>query len=111
MSAHILHSCPLQQVFRINAGFPTSTEFLLIENRQNIAFDAKIPAGGSGLAIFHIDEAAGYSTQSYPGQTNWPAHYRVALKQVHILYTYTRRRLIVVPGPFNRLTSPSNSRG
>jgi hypothetical protein len=68
-------------VYRIRTGFPTN-EYLLIENRQNIAFDARIPTGGSGLAIFHIDDAAGYSTQSFPGASNWPAHYRVALMQV-----------------------------
>lgn len=82
MQISILPICAfVTQVFRIRTGFPTN-EYLLIENRQNLAFDAAIPSGGSGLLIFHIDDSAGYNTQSVPGATNWPAHYRVAVAQV-----------------------------
>lgn len=68
-------------VYKITAGFP-SGEYLLIENRQNSGFDCTIPQGG--LAIWHIDESAGFNTEGYPGQTRWPTngnHYQVALLQ------------------------------
>jgi hypothetical protein len=73
--------CTYPDVFKISTNFP-SGEFLLIENRQKCNFDAKI--SGPGLAIFHIDESASYTTEGYPGQTGWPTnaqHYRVALLQ------------------------------
>lgn len=75
------------QIFKITAGFPAG-EYLLIENRQAQGFDAKI-GSGAGLAIYHIDDKAGYNTQGWPGQTGWPTngyHYRVALLQADGLY-------------------------
>jgi hypothetical protein len=79
------HSLPQVQtsasVYRIDHGFP-SGEYLLIENRQRVGFDAVMPQGG--LAIWHIDDTTGYNTEGYPGQANWPSngnHYRVALLQ------------------------------
>lgn len=77
----------IPQIFKITAGFPVG-EYLLIENRQAQGFDAKMGTG-AGLAIYHIDDKAGYNTQGWPAQTGWPAngnHYRVALLQADGLY-------------------------
>ncbi len=66
--------------FIISAGYP-SNEYLLIENRQNAGFDCSM--GKGGLAIWHIDDKAGFNTEGYPGK-RWPKdgkHYRVALAQ------------------------------
>jgi len=68
-----------KEIFRINIGFHED-EYLLIENRQKIGFDKKLPE--SGLAIWHIDEKADQSSGGYPGQHGWPTngkHYKVAL--------------------------------
>jgi hypothetical protein len=40
-------------VYRVSQGFPAG-EYLLIENRQPVGFDAKMPRGG--IAIYHVDE-------------------------------------------------------
>ncbi len=66
--------------FVITDGFP-GNEYLMIENRQNAGFDCSLPQGG--LAIWHIDDDAGFNTEGYPGK-RWPKdgkHYRVAMAQ------------------------------
>lgn len=68
------------EYFMVSDGF-ASQEYLLIENRQDAGFDCSLPQGG--LAIWHIDDLAGYNTEGYPGR-RWPEngkHYRVALAQ------------------------------
>jgi M6 family metalloprotease-like protein len=75
-------------VFKITAGYP-SGEYLLVENRQAVGFDQKIPSGTGGakggLAIWHIDDLKGTNTDpGYPGQAGYPGnnkHYMVALLQ------------------------------
>jgi M6 family metalloprotease-like protein len=69
------------EIYRIDAGYPNN-EYLLIENRQPSGFEYCMPQGG--LAIWHIDDSAGFNTQGMPGQGGWPTngnHYRVALLQ------------------------------
>jgi len=77
----IRQGCNNTDVYQISTNFPPG-EYLLIENRQKCSFDARIP--GPGLAIYHIDESASFTTEGYPGQPGWPNngnHYRVALLQ------------------------------
>ncbi|CAJ1962384.1 unnamed protein product [Cylindrotheca closterium] len=78
------------QYYKITKGFPDG-EYLLLENRQRIGFDAKIP--GTGLLIWHIDTAKAKvppkkedaplnDEEGHPGQPGWPQnnrHYMVAL--------------------------------
>jgi hypothetical protein len=74
------------QVIKISSGFPEG-EYLLVENRQPLGFDRKVPDGG--LVIFHIDEKAASFTQGYPGQKDWPTngkHYQIAVLQADGAY-------------------------
>ena len=76
--------------YRINLGYPTG-EYLLIENRQPVGLDSAMPQGG--LAIFHIDEAAGNTIEGHPWQVSWPTngnHYKVALLQADGAYDLER---------------------
>jgi hypothetical protein len=71
----------------VSQGFPEG-EYLLIENRQPLSYDQRIPLGG--LAIYHVDmKTSGWWTQGWPNQANWPQngnHYRVAMLQADGLY-------------------------
>lgn len=74
------------QLYIIDEGFP-SGEYLLVENRQRIGFDRRMPQGG--LVIYHIDEQAGLHQEGFPGQVGWPEngnHYRVAVLAADGLY-------------------------
>ena len=80
------------EFYKITQGFP-SDEYLMIENRQNSGFDCTMPQGG--LAIWHIDNNAGFNTEGYPGQRGrkFPGngkHYRVALLQADGNYDLER---------------------
>jgi hypothetical protein len=74
------------QVIKISYGFPEG-EYLLVENRQSLGFDRKVPDGG--LVIFHVDEKAASFTQGFPGQKGWPTngkHYQIAVLQADGAY-------------------------
>lgn len=80
------------EFYKITQGFPAG-EYLMIENRQNSGFDCSMPQGG--LAIWHIDNNAGFNTEGYPGMRgrSWPGngkHYRVALLQADGNYDLER---------------------
>jgi len=56
-------------IYIISSPFP-SDEYLLIENRQPLKFDALLPQGG--LIIWHIDGAVSFENgPGFPGQVNW----------------------------------------
>jgi len=67
-------------VFKITHGFPDG-EYLLLENRQPMSYDSRLPQGG--IAIFHVDESSkNQKARGFPGQVGWPGngkHYKVAL--------------------------------
>jgi len=75
-------------VFIVDNGYAEG-EYLLIENRGAVGFDAQLP--GEGLAIWHVDETQGSvganrinSEEGEPGQADWPQngrHFRVSLVQ------------------------------
>jgi hypothetical protein len=75
------------QYYKISRNFP-SGEYLLIENRRKLGFDAMMP--GQGFVIYHVDSnAPGNSNEGYPGQTGWPGngnHYKIAVLQADGLY-------------------------
>ena len=58
-------------MYRLWKDGAAGSEYFLVENRQQTGFDASLP--GSGLLIWHIDEAQ-------PGNTD-ENHYKVALMQ------------------------------
>jgi M6 family metalloprotease-like protein len=82
------------EVIKISEGYPEN-EYLLIEYRKPTpdGFEYCMPGSG-GLAVWHIDDAADYNDQGWPGSVDgngaaWPAnglHYRVALLQADGLY-------------------------
>jgi hypothetical protein len=75
------------QVYMISKNFGVN-EYLLIENRQPILWDADIPGGVGGVVIYHVDEMKiDQSTRGYPGHPNWPVdHYMVSVVQADGLY-------------------------
>ncbi|QDT31117.1 M6 family metalloprotease domain-containing protein [Thalassoglobus polymorphus] len=82
------------EVFKLTQGFQKG-EYLLIENRQPLGFDQRIPVdkdGCGGLAIWHIDEnqPENLNRAGFPGQTSWPTngrHYRIAVLQADGKYS------------------------
>ena len=81
------------QAYRIdlNEG-GTYPEYLLIENRQRLAYDVNLFTGG--LVIYHVDDFADLqSARGYPGQDGWPGngnHYQVAVLPKDGLYELER---------------------
>jgi M6 family metalloprotease-like protein len=59
----------------------SNNEYFLIENRQQIGYDAELP--GHGLLVWHVDEAMGNNNFQVTSHSDcsWPNHYLVALQQ------------------------------
>jgi M6 family metalloprotease-like protein len=77
----------INQTYIIQKGYPDG-EYLLIENRQNLTWDALLYNGG--LLIWHIDDTQVYQKyRGYPQQEGWPGngnHYQIALEQADRQY-------------------------
>lgn len=68
-----------QFVYRLWTDGAAGSQYFLVENRQMTGYDTYLP--GSGLAIFHVDEAVSSNQNEwYPGHTA-SGHYKVALEQ------------------------------
>ncbi|MGQ9731748.1 MAG: M6 family metalloprotease domain-containing protein [Candidatus Zipacnadales bacterium] len=68
-------------IFQVAASM---TEYYLIENRQQVGFDAALP--GSGILIYHVDDTQTDNNHPwYPGHTT-SGHYWVALEQADGLW-------------------------
>lgn len=73
-----------QTVFRLWTSGSIGSEYFLIENRQQIGYDAALP--GSGLLIWHIDESVGNNMNEwYPGHEAF-GNFTVALEQADNLF-------------------------
>ena len=57
------------RIYKITHNFPAG-EYLLIENRQKLHFDANIPL--AGCVIYHVDETKNHNDEGFPQQTGWP---------------------------------------
>ncbi len=69
------------EVRRLWTDGVVGNQYFLVENRQQIGYDAALP--GSGLLIYHVDEWVGIDQNDnewYPGHTS-SGHYLVALEQ------------------------------
>jgi immune inhibitor A len=66
-------------MYRLWTNGEANHELFLVENRQQIGYDAALP--GSGLLIYHVDTLLNNNdSQWYPGHTN-SGHYLTALEQ------------------------------
>jgi M6 family metalloprotease-like protein len=112
-----------EDVYKISEGFADS-EYLLVEYRKKTGFEKYIGyqqgMAVGGLAIWHIDNKAGYDHQGWPGMTGWPAngkHYRISLLPADGLYDLERNRNrgdagdLFVPGIVDSLGSSGTSAG
>jgi M6 family metalloprotease-like protein len=71
--------------FRLWADGTLGDEYFLVENRQQVSYDAALP--GEGLLIYHVDETALSQNDDewYPGYTEY-GNYLVALEQADGLW-------------------------
>jgi len=72
------------KIYRLWSSAPPGSEYFLVENRQQVGYDAYLP--GAGILIWHIDETKWGNTQEwYPGHTS-SGNYLVALEQADGLW-------------------------
>lgn len=96
-----------QTIFRLWTSGAMGSEYFLIENRQQIGYDAALP--GSGLLIWHIDEAVSHNMYEwYPGHTSF-GNYKVALEQADNLFQLEKKQSLGNSGdPFPGSTNNSS---
>ncbi|MFC1481212.1 M6 family metalloprotease domain-containing protein [Candidatus Neomarinimicrobiota bacterium] len=84
MAQEINNAADSDEIYRLWNGGDGGQEYFLVQNRQQKGYDTYLP--GSGLAIFHIDEAVhGNDSEWFP--TLQPdLHYKVALEQADGLW-------------------------
>ncbi|UCE24329.1 MAG: M6 family metalloprotease domain-containing protein [Candidatus Zixiibacteriota bacterium] len=66
-------------VYRLWTSGSLGNEYFLVENRQSVGYDSYLP--GSGLLIWHIDEAMESNDNEWVPGMNPANHYLVALEQ------------------------------
>jgi immune inhibitor A len=72
------------KIYRLWSSAPPGSEYFLVENRQQVGYDAYLP--GAGILIWHIDETKwGNTLEWYPGHTS-SGNYLVALEQADGLW-------------------------
>jgi immune inhibitor A len=71
-------------IFRLWTSGAASTQYFLVENRQQTGYDSYIP--GSGLLIWHIDDAKVDNRQEWYPTIDGAHHYLVALEQADGLF-------------------------
>ncbi|UCH63417.1 MAG: M6 family metalloprotease domain-containing protein [Fidelibacterota bacterium] len=73
------------EVYRLWTNGVIGDQYFLVENRQQLGYDAALP--GSGLLIYHVDQSVTSQNDNewYPGYTDY-GHYRVALEQADGLW-------------------------
>jgi len=83
-------------VFRLWTSGAIGDEYFLVENRQQIGYDAALP--GAGLLIWHIDDQMGEGADPpdnddewYPGCVSCSGHYLVALEPADSLWELERK--------------------
>lgn len=100
------------EIYRLWTSGSVSDEYFLVENRQKTGYDSYLP--GSGLLIWHIDDAKNNNTQEwYPGMTN-SQHFLVALEQADGLFEMEHSNDYgdgndVFPGGLNALSFDASS--
>ena len=97
-------------IYIIQQGYDVG-EYLMVENRQPLEFDANMWTGG--ILIYHIvvppdGYIGGNEPRGFPGQPGWPAngnHYPVALLQADGLYELEKAESNGGPDDFYLSTS------
>ena len=63
-------------IYKFSGASFASTEYFLMENKQNFGFDSGLPGSSRGILIWHVDE----TVPDYGANDN-PAHYKVDLEE------------------------------
>ena len=90
------------QVFRLWTDGQQSSEYFLVENRQQTGYDHTLP--GNGLMIYHIDDTQhNNNSQWFPGHTD-QGNYHVALEQADGLWQLEQNTVADPGDPYPGMT-------